>query len=140
MAKPKKAAARGWIPKPKTRRVEPEGEYWTPDDGSESLWAEVTDNLTFAQCDAIPFGPNVQYRALWDAIAPHVLAWNVLGIDTETGDYAELPAPANAGPDVFQQAPKAVAAWLGRELKYGPFQQTPDQKKESATSDATESG
>lgn len=139
MAK-KKVSATGWIPKPRTRRIEPEGEYWAPDDGSEPLWVEVTDNLTFAQCEAIPFGTTVRYDDLWAAIAPHVVAWNVLGQDAASGEINTVPAPAQAGPGVFTTVPKSLSVWIAQELKYGPFRVTPDQKKASTTSGVTESG
>lgn len=139
MPKPVKSA-KGWRPKGATRRIEPNPQVWpqlAADEGEIGLWAEVRDDLTFAQINAIPFGGDVVWRNAWEAIAPYVIDWNAEGLDVETGDYAPLPPPAQAGPEVFEQTPKAVTTWLVLELKMGPLR-GPDPKglKRSDDTDA----
>lgn len=133
-------APMGWIPRQRTRRITPEGDYWEPQDGAEPIWVEVAANLSFDECDAIPLGDAQTYLALHTAIAPYVVGWNVCGRNLETRQYERLPAPAEAGPDVFRAVPdRLLVLWLGRELKYGPLP-VGDQKKESTATGDTDGG
>lgn len=87
-------------------------------EGEEPLTAQIRDGLTFAQQDRIPFTGKATHRAIWAAIAPSVVGWNVIGVDAETGEERLLPPPAEAGPEIFASAQKEIALWLAWCLKY----------------------
>lgn len=53
--------------------------------------------------------PQMHQRAL---VAPYVLDWNAEGIDAESGEWAPLPAPATAGPAVFDCITDAALDWI----------------------------
>lgn len=143
MPKPKVKKS-GWKPsRHRSRRIEADTERWpqlAPDDGGETLWAEVRDNLTFEELDAIPLGADVTYGQTWAAIAPYILDWNVMGQIEGTDDWDILPVPAEGGPEVLQKAPRTVTMWLAMELKYGPLRVTPQLKTDATTSESTAGG
>lgn len=130
---------RGWIPKERrTRRINLAGDNWEPADGAEPLWVEVVADLSFDDCDAIPWNSGT-YSELFTVIAPLVTGWNVCGRDLITGAWEPIPAPADAGPDVFRAIPKSLTSQIVLELKFGPLPQG-DQKKELTATDDTDGG
>lgn len=143
MAKKKQATEEtppaGWIPKDRrTRRIALAGDGWEPAEGSDPLWVEVVADLSFDNCDAIPWNSGT-YSELFTIIAPLVTGWNVCGRDLVTGAWSLLPPPVEAGPDVFRAIPKTLTAQIVLELKYGPLPQG-DQKKELTATVDTDGG
>lgn len=113
---------RGYLPaaRPRYRWVACE---WTADpdggEGAEPFRAEIRTNLTWADIDAIKiFGDeSLTFAELWGVLAPHVRAWNALGIDPTTGEAVPVPPPAEAGPDAFRAIDAALTVWLATQLR-----------------------
>lgn len=144
MPKPKSVKKSGWRPSTaRSIRIEADVERWpalAPEEGGETLWAEVRDNLTFDELDAIPIGVDAKYTAIWKAIAPYILDWNVTGQVEGTDEWEVLPIPAEGGPGIFQKTPRSVTVWLATELKFGPTRMTPALKTDATTSGDTAGG
>lgn len=102
----------GYIPPRRTREIE--GTFEAAE-GAEPFRATIVTSLTFAEIDAIPISGN--WGEIFDAIAPYVVAWNVMARNSETGEYEPLPPPADAGADVLRGAPIEVAQYLWGCLK-----------------------
>lgn len=68
-------------------------------------------------------------KALREAIAPFVLAWNCEKVNRDTGNVEPVPAPADGGPDVFLVVDQDILLWLGFTLKTMHLP-TNDQKKD----------
>lgn len=109
------AALGGYAAKGRYRRVE--CEWLDPMDGGERLWADIRSDLPFAALDDLPLGADDSYLDLWTAIAPHVRAWNALGLDIKTGTYQAVPPPAETGPDAFRHVDPMIGIWIGQQLK-----------------------
>jgi hypothetical protein len=108
-------AVAGFVAQGRYRRVE--CDWIQPADGHDPLWAEIRSDLPFAALDALPLGTDDQYTDLWRAIAPHVRAWNALGLDITTGTYQPVPPPAEMGPDAFSHVDPLIGIWIGTKLK-----------------------
>lgn len=107
----------GYLPsaRPRWRWIEC---AWTSGADDEELFrAEVRSNLTWGEIDQIDLSGALTYNELWQVIAPHVRAWNALGIDAETGEVAEVPPPATAGPDAFRAIEPALTMWIAQQLR-----------------------
>ncbi len=57
-------------------------------------------------------------RREWMMIAPYVLDWNAHGLDRE-GNVVPVPAPADAGPDVFDAIEPEASAWVAQTIVFG---------------------
>lgn len=124
--------ARGYRPRRTYREVVCDWPGLAPEDDCDPLTATIRDDLTFDEIARIPFGADTKYTDLWAAIAPYVKAWNLVGEDAD-GNVVPLPAPAEAGPEIFGAAHKLIGQWLGSELKFGHLRGL--EKKGSSTSD-----
>jgi hypothetical protein len=95
------------------------------------LWIDVQQVRSGAEFIALT--KNTYWADLHIIMAPFVLAWNVEGptateverdaigelVPGHTATdltYAVLPAPADAGPDVFQSVPVEVKTWIHTKL------------------------
>jgi hypothetical protein len=54
----------------------------------------------------------------WRMLAPYILDWNAKAEDDD-GEIRELPAPADAGPEVFNLITKDAIDWLMAMVLYG---------------------
>lgn len=138
--------ARGYLPsaRPRWRWVEC---GWTAGegDGDELFRAEIRSNLTWGEIDEIDLSGDLTFVDLWGVLAPHVRAWNALGIDAETGGPAAVPAPAEAGPDAFRALEPAITLWLAQQLRTihlggeerGKGSATPEASPEPTSDDAS---
>lgn len=108
-------AVQGFYSKPRTRRVE--CTWLEPAEGSEPLWAEVRSDIPIGVTDEIPFGRDHTHKEGWEAVAPWVTAWNVLGWDTASRTMQPVPAPAVGGPDVFKYVDPIIVEWLAFTLR-----------------------
>lgn len=127
----------GFVPKPMTRRVVCTDPKVQPADGSEPLWAEISDELTFEQENRIPFSQGTTYAELFAAIAPYVYAWNATALDLNTGARDAVPPPAEAGPQVFLTQTRRVARWLAECLKFNAGDDLPKDATPTAPTDDT---
>lgn len=122
----------GFVGRPRTRRVE--CDWLVPEEGAEPLWAEVRSDLSLGLVRRIPFGEGHTYAELWETIAPLVVDWNCVQLDTATGAYAPVPPPSVAGPEAFSYVDPIVSDWLAFVLKTTYRSVVgDDQKKASAT-------
>jgi hypothetical protein len=105
----------GFRPKHRYRRVE--CEWIEKEEGAEALWAEVRSDLPLGMIDKLPNVGDCTFNELWDAVAPHVRAWNALGQDAESGGWKPIPPPAEAGRDAFGLVDPLIGHWLLFVLK-----------------------
>jgi hypothetical protein len=144
----KKQAATGYRPKARTRRIVADQERWPdaletlwpmwPEEGAEPFWADIRENLTFADLDHIPV-TGATFADQWKAIAPWVVAWNAMALDPGTGEWEPVPPPAEAGPDALKTQPSSVTAFIVLCLKNGLGTDVPKGRKRSDDTDATAS-
>lgn len=87
--------------------------------GAEPLTVKVRANLSFDEIDAIPFGAGTPYADVFQAIAPHVVTWNVIREVLETGQMEAVPPPAEAGWEVLQVLDHLEANWVLDKVKFG---------------------
>lgn len=124
--------AHGYRPSPTTRTVVADPERF-PDPnemmrgalerlgrGTDTYFeAEISAELTFAQLDKLNLARP--WSDVFQQLAPYVIAWNAEALNEETGEWERLPAPVEAGPDVFRQVRTAVPLflWLCLKLNIG---------------------
>jgi hypothetical protein len=97
--------------------------------------AEISDELTFAQLDKLNL--NKPWADVFEQIAPYVISWNADAVNEDTGEWERLPAPAEAGPEVFRQVRTAVPLFLWLCLKLHLGGELP---KELSSSDGMDDG
>lgn len=85
------------------------------DGGGEPLRAEIRTNLTWGEIDSL--NEATIFAEVWERLAPHVRAWNALGIDAVTGEATPAPPPMEAGPDAFKAIDAEATLWLLAELR-----------------------
>jgi hypothetical protein len=122
-------AAHGYRPRQTTRRIvaTPEAvrnpvltylvEQLTPAEEAEPFWAEVRDDLTFAEIDRLPLSGS--FSDLWEVMAPWVIAWNATARDEITGAWVTVEPPASVGTDAFATQRRQVTQFLAYCLKLG---------------------
>lgn len=132
---PVAATVSGFVPKPRYRRAE--CDWLEAEEGSEPLWAEVRSDLPLGAIDRIPRDGSCTYNEMWDAIAPHVRAWNAMGQDPETGEWKPVPPPAEIGRDAFALIDPMVSYWI-RFLLLTTYAKVGSDPKASAPSAPTE--
>jgi hypothetical protein len=129
----------GWRPAVTTRRAVADPERFprmAPPDGVEPFWAEIRDDLSFAEIERIPYGIGNKYSDLWDAMAPYVTAWNATALNPETNQWEPVPAPADAGPDVFKTQNLYVTDFIALCLKFSTDLNLPKGRKRSGDTGA----
>ena len=99
---------------PITKRIATQME---PDDDSEPFWAEVRDDLTFADLDSVQ--PSAPFSQIWEQISPWVLAWNAVARDVITGEWTSVPPPAEIGPDAFKTQRTQVTQFIAWCIRLG---------------------
>lgn len=114
-----------------TRRAVCDWPSLQPEDGAEPLWAEINDDLTTAEWEALPMPNNtdITMRELQELIAPHVLAWNCTALNTDSGEWEPVPPPAELGAEALTYVSKRITTWLflclkamiDRQLPKGPI-------------------
>lgn len=77
--------------------------------------ARIRSNLTFGEIDNLAFEPGTEMTIIHGQLAPYVYEWNV-AIE-ENGAVVEVPAPADAGGEVFDSIPNLWFWWLWRQVK-----------------------
>lgn len=120
----------GFVAAGRYRRVE--CAWLAPAEGHERLWAEIRADLPMAALDDLPLGPDENYIDLWTAIAPHVRAWNALGLDIRTGETKPVPPPAEMGPDAFKHVDPMIGIWIGQQLQQTYHQAVANPKASAA--------
>lgn len=121
--------AQGYRPKVGTRRIvaHPSAvlspitkgivKNMTPEDGSEPFWADVRDDLTFADIDSLD--PKKPFAEVWELMSPWVMDWNALGQDKETGEWLHVPPPSVIGPDAFKSQRTQVTLFIAWCIRLG---------------------
>lgn len=129
----------GFVGKGRTRRVE--CSWIEPEEGHERLWADVRSDLPLGLVHSIQL-TDVSYQAMWERIAPFVVAWNALAYDIETGARIPAPPPAEVGPAAFEWVDPLISDWLAFELKmtYRSIVADPKDSSASAPSPSSASG
>jgi hypothetical protein len=132
----------GFLPKVRTRELICDWPGLEPNEGSDPLVATVPARLTWEDLEWIPMftftDGGLSYpdaKALREAVAPFVLAWNCEKVNRDTGTVE--PAPADGGPDVFLVVDQDILLWLGFTLKTMHLPSKADQKKDTKPSAAT---
>lgn len=111
----------------------------------DALWADIA-SLTFDEIDAVRelIGGERTFTEIMPAIAPFVVRWNARKYDLETGEYQDVPPPAEWGEKALRTQEPWVTTWLLFELRdvrvvpdflFGapPPSPTPDGAGESST-------
>ncbi len=121
--------AHGYRPRVTTRRIvaTPDAvispiakrivEQMLPADDGEPFWAEIRDDLTFAELDTI--NPSAPFGELWPLIAPWVVAWNAVARDLATGEWHPVTPPAEGGPDMFKTQRTQVSQFIAWCIRLG---------------------
>ena len=129
----------GYIPKPRTRRVVADPERYprlSPWDDAPPFWADIRDDLTFNQMNAIPTVGKVTYQDQQKIIAPYVHAWNAWAINDESGEWEQAPPPAEAGWEIFGSQTQHVTSFLVACLKFGAGTDLPKLLSRSGSTDS----
>jgi hypothetical protein len=128
----------------RTKRVTAENK---PEINGELPWADIVEDLTLGEVKVLQQKAPLQtakYDVAADAIARYIVAWNIEGRNADTGEMEALPAPATAGPEIFDCVEPWVITWLfmhmhvvhqgGADLqkKPTPISATPDSKSATA--------
>ncbi len=79
-------------------------------EGGEPFRAEIRSNLTWGEVDELR-ASNL-FVDIFPRLAPYVRAWNLLGLNVETGELEAVPAPADAGPEAFKAMDAELCTWL----------------------------
>lgn len=114
----------GFVPRPRTAEVV--CDWIEPADGADPLRATVVLNTTNAEVSYLTglltrLNDGLTFGEIWPAIAHRVVAWNAVAYDLESGAYAPVPPPAEAGADAFRAVDSLVSAWLLYELTRAHF-------------------
>lgn len=86
------------------------------EDGGEPFKATIRVNLTIGEVMALTPAQPVTWQEAYRVFAPHVVDWNVSGIDAY-GETVDAPAPAEGGPDMFDFLTADAFMWLVWEIK-----------------------
>lgn len=118
---PTNATPQFYIPQNRSRRVE-----WIDESDPDGLpfRARVRANLTFGEVNELTFAEDTQMTEVHAKLAPYVLEWNAGRIGAD-GEPEPIPAPADGGPDVFEEVPNAFFWWLFTEVKINATKQLP---------------
>jgi hypothetical protein len=108
----------------------------TPEEGSEPFWADVRDDLTFADIDSLD--PKKPFADVWAIINPWVIAWNAMGQDRDTGEWVPVPPPAEIGEDAFKSQRTQVTLFIAWCIRLGDG--LPDLPKGLSTSSGMDDG
>jgi hypothetical protein len=107
-----------------------------PADGSEPFWCDVRDDLTFAELDSVQ--PAAAFNDLWELIAPWVVAWNAVARDEITGEWVDVPPPAEAGPDAFKTQHTRITQFIAWCIRLGDgLTDLPKGQRRSGDTDGT---
>lgn len=125
-----------------TRRAVCDWPSLQPEDGAEPLWAEINDDLTVAEWERIPGLKDtaVTVAEVQAAIAPHVLAWNCTAVNTASGQWETVPAPAELGGEALTYVSKRITTWLWLCLKAGADLNLPKGASNGSATDGTATG
>lgn len=128
---PGKPITQGYWPQERTRRavvtedfiaewgpVFPAIQAIAPGEGAEPFWAEIRDDLTFADTERIPNPIGTTFADQWAVIAPWVTEWNATAIDEGTRERVAVPPPAEAGADAFKTQLPGITLFLNVSLKW----------------------
>jgi hypothetical protein len=118
---------------PFTKRVAAQME---PEDGAEPFWADIRDDLTFAEMDSVK--PSAPFADLWETIAPWVIAWNAIALDQVSGEWKAVPPPAEMGPEAFATQRTQVTNFIAWCIRLGDgLSDLPKGQRRSADTDGT---
>src|SRR5690606_22259795 len=127
----------GYRPRHTTRKAVADAErfpFLAPADGAEPFWAEISDDLTINDVDRIPWDTGT-LADQWAAIAPYTIAWNATAYNPESNAWEPVPAPADAGPDVFKTQRRQIATFIVLCLKFNADLHLPKGRKPSGAMD-----
>ena len=116
---PKKTAApnvTGFRVKPRYRDVT--CDWFDVEEGEEPFTATIRTNLTWGDVEAMPVPKEATFAEIWDAMAPHVVEWNLVAENIESGQVEPVPPPAEAGPEVFKALENPLSIWLYNEVRF----------------------
>ncbi len=105
-------------------------------DRDRPLRVQVQD-LSIRQHRAIPAGKGVLLADQYPAIAPYVVAWDFEAVSLETGETVPVPPPAEAGWEVFELLPDAVAIGVMLWIYNPSYMRGIAAKKASTPSEST---
>lgn len=102
-----------------------ECDWVEPMPGEERLTAEIA-SLTFDEIDRVKacLRADVPFADTWPVISPFVVRWNAQAVDQTTGEYVDVPPPAEIGSNAFRALEPWVTTWLTVQLARVQF--TPD--------------
>lgn len=78
----------------------------------EAVYVDIVEDLNWGELKRLQRLEKPTYDDAAAAISPYVTAWNVEGRNADTGEFEALPAPAEAGADVFDAVEPWVIDWL----------------------------
>ena len=105
-----------------------------PREGAEPLKIECRTDLLIGEVEAIPIEAGTQMRDVWRAIAPHIRAWNVKALNTETGTWEGVPPPRVMGPDAFKYVKPLAAEWMAFVIKFARLRDIAHPKDDTPSS------
>lgn len=132
------AAPVGYLPSARPRYRWVECAWTAGEDDGDLFRAEIRSNLTWGDIDAIDLSGALSYADLWALMAPHVRAWNALGVNVETGETEPVPAPMDAGPEAFRCLEPAMTLWLASQLRTVHLGGDEREKKSATPADSPE--
>lgn len=130
--------ATGYRPQTATRRAVADAERFpklAAAADAEPFWAEIRDDLTFADTERIPWD-GATFADQWAVISPWVTDWNATAYNPETNTWESVPPPAEAGPDAFKTQTKHVSSFLVLCLKFNADVNLPKGPRRSGGTDA----
>lgn len=93
--------------------------------------------LSMRQADAIPWTTETPMADIYEAIAPHVVDWDLHAENIDTGELVAVPSPAQLGPEVFELLPNSVGTTIALWLKFPSGMARAAQATEPNTADTT---
>ena len=82
-----------------------------------AVWVDIVEDLTWGELKRLQRLEKPTYDDAAAAIAPYVTAWNVEGRNADSGEMEALPAPAEAGAEVFDACEPWLIDWLFLSLR-----------------------
>jgi hypothetical protein len=110
-----------------------------PRDGAEALRIECRSDLLIGEVEAIPVAAGTPLREVWRSITPHIRAWNVRALNTETGEWEDVPPPRVMGADAFKFVKPLAAEWMAFVVKFARLRDLTHPKGEQPIDDGPSS-
>lgn len=95
------------------------------------------EDLSIRQTNGVPWGMDISLKASMEGVAPYVVEWNLTAENLATGEVVPVPAPAEAGWQVFELISNREAGDIINWLKIPHFMKAEEIKKSQAASSST---